>query len=117
MLEEHEVFNGGGSAENSIWNVNGTFIADVSGPVLSSINGIAVQKYGGVMVTCHDDDTIKMWNISRQSIITTLEAHESGVKSVAIEGDTIVSGGCDKLVKVWGVSKQTLAIAWDESKY
>jgi len=108
ILKERELFSGGESAEINIWNVNGTFIADIAGPVLSSINGIAIQKYGDVMVTGHDDNTVKMWNTRNQSIITTLEAHESGVKSVAIDGDTLVSGGCDKLVKVWSISKQAL---------
>jgi WD40 repeat protein len=49
------------------------------------------------------DKTVKIWQISTKSEITSLVGHTDSVSSVAISDDTelIVSGSKDKTIKLW----------------
>lgn len=45
---------------------------------------------------------IKLWNMNEKTEIRTLVGHAGDVKAIAkIEGSLIVSGGSDKMIKIW----------------
>ena len=56
------------------------------------------------------DKTIKIWNVSSGSLITTLANHSAGILSLSISPDdnTLISGSFDKTIKIWNLTSYTL---------
>jgi len=72
----------------------------------NSVNSVAISPDGQTFVSCSDDNTIKIWQLSTGKEIRTLKGHSDSVNSVAIspDGQTVVSGSDDKTIKIWQLS-------------
>ncbi|KNC76103.1 hypothetical protein SARC_11384, partial [Sphaeroforma arctica JP610] len=53
--------------------------------------------------SCSSDGIVDVWDIHNRSLVGTLKGHTDGVSCVDItsDGTTLVTGGLDKMVKVW----------------
>ena len=79
-----------------------------------SVNSIAFHPDGLKLVSGSEDNSIKIWDISKLDdtppttpLIATLRGHSQWVNSVAFSRDglRLASGSADKTVKLWDVSK------------
>lgn len=60
---------------------------------------IAISEDGNKLVT-GSYRTIKIWDLATGKLEKLLHSHNDGVNAIAIQGDTIVSGGGDKTIEV-----------------
>ncbi|EFA76444.1 hypothetical protein PPL_10209 [Heterostelium album PN500] len=65
-------------------------------------------KQGNFLVTCGDDCTVRIWDISRgDPLIKSLRSHTGSVNyvDVSVNSDFIVSGGDDSVVNLYSTTK------------
>lgn len=74
----------------------------------NSINWGSLSKDGKLLATSGSD--VRVWNPTTGELIRRFEGHEGGVWVVAIspDGETCVSGGMDKTVRIWSVKEGRL---------
>eukprot|EP01088_Endostelium_zonatum_P006405 TRINITY_DN1852_c0_g1_i1.p1 TRINITY_DN1852_c0_g1~~TRINITY_DN1852_c0_g1_i1.p1 ORF type:complete len:437 (-),score=66.81 TRINITY_DN1852_c0_g1_i1:72-1382(-) len=53
------------------------------------------------VVTGSADETVKVWDIERGTVINTMVGHKISVASVGVYGDRIVSGSLDRSIMIW----------------
>ena len=53
------------------------------------------------VISCSDDNSLKVWQIRPPTLTHTLCGHQGGVWSCATEGDFVVSGSTDHDLRVW----------------
>ena len=72
------------------------------------ISSVAFAPDGEIIASGSNDKTIKLWSLSGQNEIATLEGHQGGVTSIAFspDGRFIASASNDKTVKMWSVEAQ-----------
>jgi len=69
------------------------------------IYGVAITPDGKNIVSCSEDQTIKIWNLETGELEKTLIGHTGAVRAIAIssDGQNIVSGSHDKTVRLWSL--------------
>ena len=69
------------------------------------IYGVAITPDGKNIVSCSEDQTIKIWNLETGELEKTLIGHTGEVTAIAIssDGQRIVSGSSDKKVRLWNL--------------
>ncbi len=57
----------------------------------------------------HEDDAVRLWDVTNGQEITAPMTHKSGVNAVVFspDGATLVSGGLDSEIKLWDVGTIT----------
>ncbi|HEY9597854.1 MAG TPA: WD40 repeat domain-containing protein, partial [Cyanophyceae cyanobacterium] len=75
------------------------------GQPLVSIESLAINPQGTLLVSGGSDNKIRIWDLSTGKLIRTLYGHSDWVKAVTIspDGQTLVSGGgdADETVMIW----------------
>lgn len=73
----------------------------------NDVLGIAWSPCGNLLASCSVDNTIIIWNIHSDTIITRLQGHESFVKGVSFDptGRFLASHGEDLAVMIWKTSE------------
>ena len=69
------------------------------------IYGVAITPDGKNIVSCSEDQTIKIWNLKTGELEKTLIGHTGVVRAIAIssDGQNIVSGSYDRTMRVWNL--------------
>ena len=69
--------------------------------VRNGVNDLIVA--GQVLITCHDDGTIKKWNVKTLELIGSFKPHQQLIRDIAITSDTgkLLSTSYDGTVKIW----------------
>jgi WD40 repeat protein len=90
------------SVKNKIKNKGGrTILNEYPNEVLS----VAFSHDEKLLAYGSDDETIKLWDISTNNLIRTLEGHTHEVLSVAFNSDgMLASGSVDNTIKLWDIS-------------
>ncbi|MEA5559477.1 WD40 repeat domain-containing protein, partial [Nodularia spumigena] len=83
------------------------------------VNAIALTPDGNTVISGSDDNTIKIWDMTkpktgffgfiyeriRSRLKFTLTGHSSFISAIALtpDGKTVISGSRDKTIKIWDV--------------
>lgn len=69
------------------------------------IYGVAITPDGKNIVSCSEDQTIKIWNLETGELEKTLIGHRDSVRGIGIsyDGQIIVSASSDKTVRLWNL--------------
>ena len=72
----------------------------------SDVSSVCVSPDGRFLFSSSRDNTIKMWDLSSSSCVSTLEGHSSYVTSVCVspDGRFLFSSSDDKTIKMWDLS-------------
>jgi WD40 repeat protein len=67
---------------------------------------VAFSPDGATLAVCTDAD-IQLWNLSKKKLTASFVGHDTYMYSLAFSPDRkeLVSGGLDKTVKLWDVSR------------
>lgn len=65
------------------------------------------SRFNNRILSASSDTTIKIWNMSDETCIATLDGHTAGVYSIRTTADNslLVSGSHDKTVKLWDLNR------------
>lgn len=115
-LDPTQVLTGSVDQTARLWDVN-TGVTLVSfAPVFnggqlvsghsSSVNGVAFAPDAAQIITCSDDRTAKLWNVSGGPEVRTFTGHSNRVASCAFApgGAQIATGSYDATARLWNVS-------------
>jgi WD40 repeat protein len=67
-----------------------------------AVNCMILTPDGRSIVTGSDDKTIKIWQLQNGRLINNLYGHNTPVLSVAVGGNTLVSGGYGEM-RIWEI--------------
>ncbi len=72
-----------------------------------SINSICITTDGKLMATASADNTIKIWDVKKQSLLRTLAGHEADIFTIAFKPNSTIlaSAGYDKKILIWDVQQ------------
>jgi len=100
----------GGTDRYLIWLniIRGKQIRTLKTP--SAINQVTCSPIDNLVVTAHNDETIRVWNLLTGQLIRTLDKHLGNVTTIAfsLDGRFLVSGGTDKNIFLWRIADGTL---------
>ncbi|MGH8908457.1 MAG: pentapeptide repeat-containing protein [Egibacteraceae bacterium] len=80
----------------------------------SDVNAVAFNPDGTLLVSGHEDGTVRIWDAVASRLLRALKGHSGPVWAVAVapDGGWIVSGGDDGAIRTWemSTSQQTHAV-------
>ena len=90
------------------------------------VRSVAFSPNGQTLASGSDDTTVRLWQVSDGTLLSTLKGHTDWVRSVAFspDGQTLASGSTDGIVQLWWVAigdrrralrvKELVAPFWDD---
>ena len=71
------------------------------------VNCIDIHPSGNYLMSCADDQTVKIWDIRQAKILYTIQGHKGKVTSAAFSpcGNHFVTGGSETVVMLWNCNK------------
>ncbi|OJA21446.1 hypothetical protein AZE42_09953 [Rhizopogon vesiculosus] len=67
----------------------------------NSVYRLAWSADSRMLVSASKDVTVKIWDLKTYKIKSDLPGHTDEVYCVDFVADKVVSGGCDRTVKIW----------------
>lgn len=74
---------------------------------------IAFVPESSLLVSGGNDGKMRVWDIAREIMVATLDAHRSRVWGVAATSEFVVSGGGDGVVRIWRRAQFECAATYD----
>lgn len=70
---------------------------------LGEVVALDISKEADIVISAGQDNKIKIWDVTQERLLRTINAHDIGISDVNISRDKkyIVSSGLDHSVKVW----------------
>jgi small GTP-binding protein len=67
------------------------------------ITSVAVSSDGGLVATCSDDKTVKLWSMDTGANLATLKGHSKEINYVSFttDGNSIIFSSNDKTIRIW----------------
>jgi WD40 repeat protein len=96
-----------GGAKGSVKIIDaatGNELRELRGGHNGAVLDAAFSSDGRIVITSASDGTICVWDAKNGDLKRILRGHVGAVRSVAVAGDNIASGGEDKTVRIWSVS-------------
>jgi serine/threonine protein kinase len=97
-----EILVSGGKDRIILWELaTGKLLREL--PQSGFVRSVTISPDGETLISSHEDNTIKLWNLSNGKLLRTLSGHSDWVLSVAIspDGQTLISGSRDKTIGIW----------------
>ncbi len=90
--------------EAALWNLrDGHRISTFLTPG-DSFYDVTFDHSSRQLVTCGYDQKIRVWDISKQSVVHTLPGHNGAVFALATQGNLLASASADRTVKLWNLA-------------
>lgn len=91
----------------------------LSEPHTHRINCIALTSDNNYIISGSKDSTIKIWHIPSQSLVSTLQSHQSAILSLAVTHipKYIISGSEDLSIKIWDFNTKSQISSLECHKY
>jgi WD40 repeat protein len=96
------------SDEVVAWDVaTGQHQADL--PESAWVDAVAFAPDGSLLATGGEDSLIRLWDLSGQRLLQTLQGHRSAISALAFSGDGrfLASAGEGKTIRIWDVARGT----------
>ncbi len=108
-----------GGADNTIrlWDVvSGTELNQFRGHT-NWVRSVAISADGQTLVSASADQTVRVWHLlTGQPIVTPFTGHVDVVWSLALNADTILSGGADARVLIWNLTPQNADVVGQQAE-
>ncbi|OMJ81835.1 hypothetical protein SteCoe_17598 [Stentor coeruleus] len=74
----------------------------------SIVNCLAITSDNNFLISAHEDNTLKVWNLIEKYQVCIFEGHKGAVYSLSISTDNtqVLSGSFDTTVRIWDIVKQ-----------
>ncbi|MBM3994425.1 MAG: hypothetical protein FJ303_09775 [Planctomycetes bacterium] len=96
------VASAGGDRSIIIWNMN------VEPPTIKlkidagcGVHSLVASADGNALYSAGDDNLIRRWDCTKGMMTGSFRGHEGIVVSLALQGDTLISGSLDRTVRYW----------------
>ncbi|MEN9518227.1 MAG: hypothetical protein RLZZ381_815 [Cyanobacteriota bacterium] len=92
----------GGGDKIILWRLEtGELLREI--PQSGFVRLVTISADGKTLVSAHEDNTVKLWNLSNGKLKRTLSGHADWVLSVATSPDqeTLITGSRDKTIQIW----------------
>jgi WD40 repeat protein len=92
----------GGGDKLIVWRLGtGEVLREI--PQSGFVRFVSISADGKTLVSAHEDNTVKLWNLSNGKLQRTLSGHSDWVLSVATSPDqqTLITGSKDKTIQIW----------------
>lgn len=109
------VATGGAEGSVKVWDIEGGFTTHNFRGHAGMISALKFWGYQGssqwLLASASDQDNkIRVWDLVKRKSIASFENHDSVVRGLdfTIDGNTLISGGRDKVINVWDMTRLKL---------
>jgi WD40 repeat protein len=108
---DSKILASGGSQNDGrigLWNtLTGKKVAIISRAHKTSVESLLISPNGQTLVSCSNDNTINLWNLSNSKFTRSFVGHSSSVLSIAVTPDSkvLISGALDG-IRMWDLLQQ-----------
>jgi WD40 repeat protein len=116
FLDEKRVLSGGYDGRLVLWSLRGQKLRSADSD--SPITAMAVDIASALIVTGHNDGSVRLWSLFELSPLARAGAHDGAVRALTIAsgGYLLASSATDGQVKLWRPEGETLPKAGSDAR-